>query len=561
MTVLQNKDRGQFKDQGANAQREISQDHRVAWALLVVLSLYLISALFGWPQYGTELATSSHPASTEVAANAEQDAERATPHSNATKGQATQTHENAEAHGARHDSIAAPPIWTVIPFVLLLAAIAVMPLISATEHWWENNLNRFKVALGLGLATLAYFAFLHSTPIEAHWPSHAVIQPSGSAMELGFVRTILGNALLAEFIPFIVLLFSLYVIAGGIRIEGDLLANPLTNASFIAAGGILASFIGTTGAAMLLIRPLLETNQERKHVKHTVVFFIFVVCNCGGCLLPIGDPPLFLGYLQGVDFLWTLKLFRPWLFINGLLLLTYCLLDQFVYFRKETVQDIERDIEQARGLKISGLKVNGPLLLGVVLAVALLDPGKPIPGTHWHAWMYLREIVQLALVAISLLLGSEIVRRDNQFNYGAIIEVAALFTGIFICMQPALQILSVKGAALAAHLDPAGFFWATGALSSFLDNAPTYLVFFQTAKSGSMEGATLVAGVPEMILEAVSLGAVFMGAMTYIGNGPNFMVKAIAEKAGVKMPSFFGYMGYSVVFLLPLFALTVWRYL
>jgi Na+/H+ antiporter NhaD/arsenite permease-like protein len=244
-----------------------------------------------------------------------------------------------------------------------------------------------------------------------------------------------------------------------------------------------------------------------------------------------------------------------------MLLLTYCLLDQFVFYRKETIRDIAQDIRHTRRLRITGVKVNGPLLLGVVLAVALLDPSKSVPGTHWHAWMYLREIVQLTLVAISLFLGSKIVRRKNNFNYLAIVEVAALFVGIFICMQPALQILAEKGAALSAHLDPAGFFWATGALSSFLDNAPTYLVFFQTAKVGSVEGATLIAGVPEMTLTAISLGAVFMGAMTYIGNGPNFMVKAIAEKSGVKMPSFFGYMGYSVTFLLPLLALTVWRYI
>jgi Na+/H+ antiporter NhaD/arsenite permease-like protein len=548
MSILQTKDRDQSRDPGRVGKANIA-----VWILLAVVGLYLISAFYGLPQYGTELVNASHQAaSADVAATAE----HAT-HDPRDTGE----HEIADAHGTEHAPMVPPPMWMVIPFVLLLGAIAVLPLLPATEHWWENNHNRFIVALALGLVTLTYYAFFHPAPIEAHWPAHAIVPPSGSAMEMGFVWAIFGNAILAEFIPFIVLLFSLYTIAGGIRIEGDLQANPLTNASFMAVGGMLASFIGTTGAAMLLIRPLLETNQERKHVKHTVVFFIFVVCNCGGCLLPIGDPPLFLGYLQGVDFLWTLNLWRPWLFLNGLLLLAYCLLDQFVFYRKETIADIERDVEQTHGLKIDGLKVNGPLLLGVVLAVGLLDPSKSIPGTHWHAWMYLREIVQLTLVAISLLLGTEVIRRSNKFNYHAIIEVAALFTGIFICMQPALQILGVKGAALSAHLDPAGFFWATGALSSFLDNAPTYLVFFQTAKAGGMEGATLIAGVPERLLVAISLGAVFMGAMTYIGNGPNFMVKAIAEKSGVKMPSFFGYMGYSVTFLLPLLALTVWRYL
>ena len=560
--------------------------------IVAVVGLYLVFALFGLPQHGTELVNSGHAAeASDHGAGAEHDtahagdeqadghaADPAADHHKETPGHeetevggegAEETHPESpqteeahtKAHGGGHEPMVAPPYYTVVPFVLLLGAIAVFPLLSATEHWWEHNINRFKVAAGLGVITLAYYAFFHQTAIAAHWPTHSVVEPAASAVDVSFVKTILANAILAEFIPFIVLLFSLFVIAGGIRIEGDLQASPLTNAAFMATGGLLASFIGTTGAAMLLIRPLLETNQERKYVKHTVVFFIFIVCNCGGCLLPIGDPPLFLGYLHKVPFLWTLNLWAPWLFLNGLILLVYCILDQFVFYHRETIKDIERDIEQTRGLRISGLAVNGPLLLGVVLAVALLDPSKAVPGTNWHAWMYLREIVQISLVAASLYFGSKMVRKANNFNFHAIVEVAALFSGIFICMQPALQILSVKGAALSEHLGPVGFFWATGTLSSFLDNAPTYLVFFQTAQAGGGDLATLVAGVPEKTLIAISLGAVFMGSMTYIGNGPNFMVKAIAEKSGVKMPSFFGYMGYSVVFLLPLMVLTVWRYL
>ena len=549
----------------------LSKVSPVVWALLAIIGLYLASLYFGLPQLGTELVNAGH----DVAASAGRVSAEIGDHAAAVVGghdamqNASGEHVDSQQGGHPpagfppdgHAPVEAPPYWMIIPFVLLLGAIAILPLVPATEHWWENNLNRFKVAALLGVVTLAYYVFLHRAPIEAHWPMHHVVEPTGSMADVGFLRTIFGNAVLAEYIPFIVLLFSLYTIAGGIRIEGDLRANPLTNASFMAVGGALASFIGTTGAAMLLIRPLLETNQERKHVKHTVVFFIFIVCNCGGCLLPIGDPPLFLGYLHGVDFLWTMTLFGPWLFLNGLILLTYCLLDQFFYSRYETIRDIERDIEQTRRLRISGLKINGPLLLGVVLAVGLLDPSKAIPGTNWHAWMYLREIVQLSLVAASLHFGSQAIRKANQFNFHAIVEVAALFIGIFVCMQPALQILALKGAALSAHLEPAGFFWATGALSSFLDNAPTYLVFFQTAQAGGGDPATLVAGVPETVLTAISLGAVFMGAMTYIGNGPNFMVKAIAEKSGVKMPSFFGYMGYSIFFLLPLLMLTVWKYL
>jgi Na+/H+ antiporter NhaD/arsenite permease-like protein len=305
----------------------------------------------------------------------------------------------------------------------------------------------------------------------------------------------------------------------------------------------------------------LETNKERKHIAHTVVIFIFIVCNCGGCLLPIGDPPLFLGYLEGVPFLWTLGLWKEWAFVNGMLLVTYVLIDRIFYYHRETLADVERDIEQIGKLRISGWKVNVPLLVGVVLAVALLDPSKPFVGTDWHPWMYLREIVQLSLVALSVWFGDRAVREKNQFNYSAIVEVAALFIGIFITMQPALQILSVRGAELGLNTPPE-FFWATGSLSSVLDNAPTYLVFFKTAQAmPAAEGATLVAGVEEAILIGISLGAVFMGAMTYIGNGPNFMVKAIAESSGVKMPSFFGYMVYSFAILLPIFALTVWLFL
>jgi Na+/H+ antiporter NhaD/arsenite permease-like protein len=301
-----------------------------------------------------------------------------------------------------------------------------------------------------------------------------------------------------------------------------------------------------------------------------VVFFIFIVCNCGGCLLPIGDPPLLLGYLRGVPFLWTLDLFPEWLFVNGVLLGMYWTLDQFVYYRRETPADKLRDVAQRRQLRIAGLAVNGPLLLGVVLAVALLDPSEAFPGTQWVPWLYLREMVQLGFVAVSLLAGRDWVRQANRFNYQAIVEVAALFFGIFICMQPALLILHERGGELGVDTT-AKFFWYTGALSAVLDNAPTYAVFFETAKvessqslaSGAATQEDLVSqtGVVGSMLAAVSLGAVFMGAMTYIGNGPNFMVKAISEKAGVHMPSFFGYMAYSVGFLLPVFVLMQWWFL
>ncbi|MEO1495656.1 MAG: sodium:proton antiporter [Planctomycetota bacterium] len=547
----------------------------VVGAIALVVALYVGSLGLGLPQAGTETiveaahhggshADEHHDESHGEAAHGEESHSEEADHTeDHSDDHADDDHADDHAsgdhggHGA-HEPLKAPPLWTVTPFVLLLLSIAVLPLIPATEHWWESNASRFKVAAGLGLLTLLYYGFLHETPIDGHWPAHYVSEPS-AGFNVGEVQTILENAVLQEFIPFIVLLFSLYTISGGVRISGDLQANPMTNAIFMAVGGLLASFIGTTGAAMLLIRPLLETNQERKHVVHTVVFFIFIVCNCGGCLLPIGDPPLFLGYLRGVDFFWTLALWKPWLMCNGLLLVVYLLLDELVYYRRETEADITRDIRQIRALKFQGLSVNGPLLLGVVAAVALLDPSKTIPGTDWHPWMYLREIVQLSLVGLSLYLGSHKVRVENSFNYHAILEVAALFSGIFICMQPALQILGVQGSQLGIDT-PMEFFWITGGLSSVLDNAPTYVVFFETARTlASPEGSTLVAGVEETRLVAISLGAVFLGAMTYIGNGPNFMVKAIAEKSGVKMPSFFGYMLYSFVLLLPVLGFVAWR--
>jgi Na+/H+ antiporter NhaD/arsenite permease-like protein len=339
-------------------------------------------------------------------------------------------------------------------------------------------------------------------------------------------------------------------------------AHPVTNVVFLAIGALLASLIGTTGAAMLLIRPLLETNRERKHVKHTVIFFTFIVCNCGGLLLPLGDPPLFLGYLMGVPFLFTLVLWKEWAFVNGMLLLIYLVWDLYWCYPRERKADMIREDTRTHRLRFGGIWPNAPLLLGIVFCVALLDPAKPFPGTDWHPWLYLREIVQLGLVGLSLALSTAHARRANRFNYGAIIEVAALFFGIFICMQPALQILGVEGPNLGLT-QPWQYFWASGSLSSVLDNAPTYVVFFETAKSLT-ESRLLtpsVAGVQTQLLIAVSLGSVFMGANTYIGNGPNFMVKSIAEKSGVVMPSFFGYMLYSIAILLPLFALTDWLFL
>ena len=500
-------------------------------------------------------------------------------------------------------------VW-VAPFAILLLCIAILPLIHKTEHWWHQNKNKLLVAVILGLMTLTYYSFrefgtgihdpwlgqtlkkagvqmvehveevldlddpekdaqsAHGT--ETHDDHHDDIAAHGDAAHgdghaaehaaahfetqpgFGTAIGVLGNALM-EYIPFISLLFSLYVISGGISVRGDIEATPLTNSTFLAIGGAIASLIGTTGASMVLIRPLLKTNSERKYKVHTVVFFIFIVSNIGGSLLPIGDPPLFLGYLKGVPFLWTLNLWLEWLVLIVALLVIYYIWDTRAY-KRETPADIKRDETQIQPLSIKG-KVNFLFLAAVVLATGTLAPGKEFLGTGWEPFMFCRELVQCFFVVLSLIFTSGGLRKENNFNYVAILEVACLFIGIFVCMQVPIEILHIIGGQLGIDT-PTKFFWATGLLSSCLDNAPTYVVFFETAKTlPAAADATMVAGVAEQFLIPISLGAVFMGANTYIGNGPNFMVKSIAEYEGVKMPSFFGYMVFSGLVLMPLFVI------
>jgi len=398
------------------------------------------------------------------------------------------------------------PLYSVVPFVAMLLAIAICPL--RAPHWWESNRNKLIVAVALGAPVLALYV-LRDPAALAH--------------------------MAGEYVSFIVLLAGLYVVSGGILLRGDLVATPLTNAGFLATGSVLASFVGTTGASMLLIRPLLQTNSERRHVRHTVVFFIFMVSNIGGMLTPLGDPPLFLGYLQGVPFTWTFRLWPAWLLMLVALLALYVVWDTRQYAR-EPMTAIARDRREVEPLRVRGA-VNALWLVGIVLAVAFLRA--PV-----------REIAIVVLAATSLRLTPAAIRRANGFTAYPIVEVAVLFFGIFLTMMPALGLLHLRGAELGVR-QPWHFFWAAGALSSFLDNAPTYLAFLALGQGLGLAGE--VVGVPEAILAAISVGAVAMGANTYIGNAPNFMVKAIAEEAGVDMPTFAGYMVYSATILLPLF--------
>jgi Na+/H+ antiporter NhaD/arsenite permease-like protein len=403
-----------------------------------------------------------------------------------------------------------PPAAWILPFAGMLLAIALLPLFAS--HFWESNLRKLGLSALLGLPVLWLYL--------GHHPEALV-------------------HVAADYVSFIILLGSLFAISGGVMAEGDLPATPAVNAAFLGVGSLLASFIGTTGASMLLIRPLLQTNRERKHVRHTVVFFIFLVSNIGGCLTPLGDPPLFLGYLQGVPFTWTFRLFPAWLLTTALVLAVYYVWDRRA-FARETREARTRDRLEVRPLRVAG-KENLLLLGGIVAAAALLH----------EPW---REAVMVALAALSLF-GIQTrpeLRLANRFSFAPILEVAALFAGIFLTMLPALDVLRARGAALGVR-EPWQFFWATGALSSFLDNAPTYLTFLALAQG--LGQSPEVVGVSARTLAAISLGAVFMGANSYIGNGPNFMVRSIAEERGVEMPSFFGYMGYSMGVLIPTFVL------
>jgi Na+/H+ antiporter NhaD/arsenite permease-like protein len=396
-------------------------------------------------------------------------------------------------------------LWTVVPFVGLLLSIALLPL--KAPHFWEDHKNKGLVAFLWALPIAVYFLF--------EMPQELVHS-------------------MKDYASFLLLLTALFIVSGGIVLKGDLKATPEVNTMFLFVGAVLANFIGTTGASMLLIRPMLQTNSERKHTLHVPIFFIFLVSNIGGLLTPLGDPPLFMGFIKGVPFFWTLRLLPMWAVMVGGVLLMFYIYDGYQY-RKEENRDLIRDRRRVVPLHMTGT-INFLWIAGIIAGIFL-----PFPR---------REGALILMAVLSLVTTKRQCRTDNRFNYNPILEVAILFAGIFITMIPALLILNARGAELGVAR-PWQFFWMTGSLSSFLDNTPTYLAFFSMAQGLGLNGEVM--GVPTIFLKAISTGAVFMGANSYIGNGPNFMVKVIAEEYKMKMPSFFAYMAYSFALLIPLY--------
>ncbi len=426
-----------------------------------------------------------------------------------------------------------------IPFAGILLSIALMPL--TTPSFWHHHFG--KVAAAWALAFLIPFAVVFGPGMAASSAVHALV---------------------AEYLPFVILLTALFTVSGGIYIRGNLHGAPALNTAILAIGAVLASFMGTTGASMLLIRPLIRANDGRKRCAHVVVFFIFIVSNAGGSLTPLGDPPLFLGFLKGVDFFWTVShIFQETLFLVGALLVIFYLLDSYIQ-RADGGLEVQDPTPDSPAIGFDG-KINFALL-AVIVGLVLLsgfwksDIGFEVAGAHVGLPGLVRDIGLIAVAILSFKLTPKSVHDDNQFDWGPMQEVAKLFAGIFLTIIPVIAMLQAGtdgafGAIVRAVTradgspDPAMYFWATGILSSFLDNAPTYLVFFNTAGGDPQVMMTSMAST----LAAISAGAVFMGANTYIGNAPNLMVKSIAESRGVPMPSFFGYMAWSFCVLIPLF--------
>lgn len=417
-------------------------------------------------------------------------------------------------------------LLSLLPFVLMLLSIAVFPLFW--NHFWEKNKNKLIVAIILSIPVIVYLLII------------------------GFTERLI-ETMLFDYVPFLILLGALFTITGGIFLSGDIEAKPKINTLFLGIGAVLASFMGTTGAAMLLIRPVIQTNKERTFKVHTILFFIGIIANCGGLLTPLGDPPLFMMYLRGAPFEWFFKLGVEWFFANALLLIIYFSVDTY-YYKKEPASAIIRDETNIRPIKIEG-KRNFIFLIGVVLAVAFINEQYFSFITINPYLKFIREAVIFLMAYLSMLFTPKLLRTSNNFTWQPIEEVAYLFFGIFITMVPALLYLETNAKLLGVKTT-SQFYYYTGLLSSFLDNTPTAVTFHSLAMGLGITSGTLVAGIPEELLKAISTGAVFFGSMTYIGNGPNFMVKAVAEENNIKMPDFFSYMfKFSIIVLLPIFIL------
>jgi len=417
------------------------------------------------------------------------------------------------------------PVWVLIPFVVQLLCIAILPLTKA-EEWWENNLHKLYVSLVLGGLVTAWF----------------FMQGHGGEIE---------HQMVYDYVPFILLLMALFVTTGGICIKGDLKATPATNTTLLGIGYVLASFMGTTGAAMLLIRLVIQTISQRKYKAHTILFFIATVANCGGILTPLGDPPLFLLFQRGAPFTWFLGMVPEWLAAGVLLLGIYFIIDTY-YYKREPQEHLAADVSQQKAVTATGL-INIFWLLCVIASTMFINKTYiPAMGEH-DAPFYiklLREWAFIVIIILSMVTTKRKVRTDNDFSWAPILEVACVFCGIFATMTPALMFLQQHPLPVT---EPWQFVYCTGGLSAFLDNAPTAMVFHATASTLPIVGNE-VAGISEILLRAISMGAVFFGSLTYIGNGPNFMVKSIAEQSGIKMPSFFGYMfRFSLIICLPVY--------
>lgn len=431
-----------------------------------------------------------------------------------------------------HDIIIEP--YLLIPFVIMLLSIAILPL--AFPRFWSKDINKIIYVLVISIPT----AILLSR------------EGLGEALK---------HQMLNDYVPFIILLAALYVVTGGIHIHYTTTPRPIVNAAIMFIGYGLASLVGTTGAAMLLIRPLLEINRDRSYKIHTILFFIAIVANCGGVLTPLGDPPLFLLYLRGAEFSWFQTLFPQWVFVGSILIFAYVVIDTYIWKRKEVMGVRPRsEGEEDEPIKISfSGAVNLFYLSAILLSVAFINPNEiPAMAKEDAPWYmrFLREIALVIILVLSIISTKRRVRKANHFSWEPISEVAILFVGIFVTMTPALLYLSQNASSLGIT-EPYQFFYAAGGLSSFLDNAPTAVAFHTVAKGLPVaEGSALVAGVSAPLLTAIALGSVLFGAMTYIGNGPNFMVKAVAENDGVRMPSFFGYIfKFSLIILLPTYIL------